>query len=191
MIYLIRHMQSEANVKQIAGGDYPLTEKGILDAKELAKQIDFKPDVLIVSPLIRAQQTASLLFSEKEFIVDSAFREIHFGDFEDTLMEDNEFLQTYKTRASMLHEVSHGDNIKERADKAIVRLLDYLPRGNVAVVCHDMIIRSIICRLKGEDLDNMPKYEPLTTNGCIVKFDLSSLLVFDEALRSIEQYETH
>ncbi len=34
MIYLIRHMQSEANVKGIAGGDYPLTEKGIIEAFE-------------------------------------------------------------------------------------------------------------------------------------------------------------
>lgn len=173
MIYLIRHMQSEANVKHIAGGDYPLTEKGIIEAHELKKQINLKPDILIVSPLVRAQQTAKILFPEKEFIIDNDFREIHFGDYEDTLMVDNEFLLTYNTTPSQLHKVTHGDVIKDRADKAIIKLLNYLSKGDIVIVCHDTLIRSIICRLKGENLDNMPKYKPLIPNGCIVKLDLS------------------
>ena len=65
MIYLIRHMQSVANVKRIAGGNYPLTDEGIKEAKRLKTRIEIKPDVLVVSPLIRALQTAQILFPEK------------------------------------------------------------------------------------------------------------------------------
>lgn len=177
MIYLIRHMQAENNSKLLVGGDYPLTEKGIHDGEKLREQIKLKPDLLIVSPLIRAQQTAQILFPQKEFIIDNAFREIHFGDYEGTPEVENEFLKTFKTTPSRLHEVTHGDVIKERADKAIIKMLDYLPKGEVAIVCHDTLMRSIICRLKGESLDNMPKYSPLLSNGCILRLDFSSTMV--------------
>lgn len=165
-------MQSEANLRRIWGGDYSLTEKGIKDAEELRSKINLHPDLLVVSPLVRAKQTAQILFPEKEYIVDTAFREIHFGNCEDTFMEDNEFLRIYNSAPSKLHELTYGDVIKDRADKAIVKLLDYLPYKTAVVVCHDTLIRSIICRLKGESLDNMPKYKPLLPNGSILKLDL-------------------
>ena len=174
MIYLIRHMQAENNSKLLVGGDYPLTEKGIHDGEKLREQIKLKPDLLVVSPLIRAQQTAQILFPQKEFIIDEAFREIHFGDYEDTPEVENEFLKTFKTTPSRLHEVTHGDVIKERADKAIIKMLDYLPKGEVVIVCHDTLMRSIICRLKGESLDTMPKYSPLLSNGCILSLNFSA-----------------
>ena len=176
MIYLIRHMQSEANLKRIWGGDYPLTDKGIHDAEELKRQINIQPDILVVSPLIRAQQTAKILFPEMKIITDNDFREIHFGDYEDTPMQNDEFSIMYKTETSRLHEIFHGDVIKERADKAIAKLLDYLPKGEIVVVCHDTLIRSIICRLKGESLDNMQKYKPLLPNGSILKLSLAATM---------------
>ena len=91
MIYLIRHTQSEANLKRIWGGDYPLTEKGIKDAHELKAQLTFHPDILVVSPLVRAQQTARILFPQMPMLIDEAFCEIHFGDYENTPMKDDEF----------------------------------------------------------------------------------------------------
>ena len=166
-------MQSEANLHRIWGGDYALTDKGVQDAQKLKEQINFTPDILVVSPLIRAQQTAKILFPSIKATVDSVFREIHFGDYEDTAMKDDEFSEIYRTLTSHLHEISHGDVIKERADNAITKLFDYMPYGTVAVVCHDTLIRSIICRLKGESLDNMPKYKALLQNGSILCFDLS------------------
>lgn len=169
-------MQSEANAKRMVGGDYPLTEKGVHDGEKLKEKLQINPDFLVVSPLVRAQQTARILFPKKEFTVDDAFREIHFGIYEETKEEDNEFLRTFKTTPSRLHEVTHGDNVKERADRAIVKLLDYLPKGETVIVCHDTLIRSIICRLKGESLDNMPKYIPLLSNGSVLKLNLTAVM---------------
>ena len=174
MIYLIRHTQSEANLKRIWGGDYPLTDKGIKDAATLKEQINFRPRVLVVSPLRRARQTAQILFPQITMTIDEAFREIHFGNHENMPMKDDEVLKIYQTATSRLHEFTHGDNVKERADKAILRLLDYLPQSDIAVVCHDTLIRSIICRLKGESLDNMPKYKPLLPNGSVLSISPSA-----------------
>lgn len=186
MIYLIRHLQSEANLKRIWGGDYPLTDKGIKDAYELKKRLTIHPDVLIVSPLIRAQQTAAILFPQMPVIIDDAFREIHFGDYENTPMKDDETLKIYQTETSRLSEFTHGDDLKERADKAISRLQDYLPQGDVAVVCHDTLIRSVICRLKGESLDNMPKYKPLLPNGSILSiFPTMTMEITDNAQKIV------
>ncbi len=172
MIYLIRHMQSEANLRRIWGGDYPLTEKGIADARDLHAKLTIQPDVLVVSPLLRARQTAAIVFPQMPAIIDEAFREIHFGDYEDTPMQDDEFSKIYKTETARLHEISHGDVLQQRADRAILRLLDYLPRGEVAVVCHDTLMRAIMCRLKGESLNNMPQYKPLLPNGSVLRLEL-------------------
>ena len=172
MIYLVRHMQSEANVKRIWGGDYPLTDKGIKDAEILRDKIKFYPDVLVVSSLIRAQQTAKILFPKNDIITDNRFREIYFGNYENTVMNESTGLQLYQTKPSMLHKETHGDNIKERADNAILAMLDYAMKGTVVIVCHDTLIRGIICRLKGEDIDKMPEYKTLIPNGCVVAVDL-------------------
>lgn len=171
MIYLIRHMQSEANLKRIWGGNYPLTEKGIQDAKSTKEKITFQPDILVASPLIRAQETAKILFPEMKIHTDDTFREIYFGDHEDVPMLDDEFKKIYQNEPSRLHQICNGDDIKARADKAILALLNYLPSGTVAVVCHDTLIRGIICRLKGEHLDNMPQYKPLLPNGSILQIN--------------------
>lgn len=168
MIYLIRHAQSEANLKRIWGGNYPLTDKGIRDTQNLRKRLTIMPDIIVSSPLIRAQQTAKLLFPNKNIITDDVFKEINFGNHENEVMSEDECLKIYQTKPSVLHEFSQGDIIKERADKAIISLFDYLPMGTIAVVCHDTLIRAIICRLKGEDLDNMPSYKSLLPNCGIV-----------------------
>ena len=86
------------------------------------------------------------------------------------------FQKTFDTIPSRLHEVTHGDIVKERADKAIIKILDYLPKGETVIICHEALIRSIICRLKGESLDNMPKYKPFLSNGSVLKLNFSPLL---------------
>jgi broad specificity phosphatase PhoE len=62
-LFFIRHCESEANLKNILAGqiDYPLTEKGVKDAKEIAFKFteEFNIDRIISSPLKRAIWTAA------------------------------------------------------------------------------------------------------------------------------------
>ncbi|MDK2858079.1 MAG: hypothetical protein PWQ29_1496 [Verrucomicrobiota bacterium] len=61
-LYFIRHAQSEANLQDILASrqNFPLTEKGRQDAREIAAE--FKTiasvDRIVSSPLLRARQTA-------------------------------------------------------------------------------------------------------------------------------------
>lgn len=58
-LWLARHGQSTANAGAAAVADTPLTEQGWRQAHALADRIDSAPDLLVISPLLRAVQTAA------------------------------------------------------------------------------------------------------------------------------------
>lgn len=64
-LWLVRHGESTANIG--VWNSQPeciaLTEKGKIQALEVAKKVDKKPDMIIVSPFSRAQATAEPLIS--------------------------------------------------------------------------------------------------------------------------------
>jgi 2,3-bisphosphoglycerate-dependent phosphoglycerate mutase len=64
-LWLIRHAESLANSGAATStpGDIPLSEKGFLQAKRLAEAINLQPDLIIVSPYLRSQQTAAPLIN--------------------------------------------------------------------------------------------------------------------------------
>lgn len=60
-IYLIRHAESTANAGA-ATSDFrkiPLTPKGHEQAEEISKKIEIAPNLIIVSPFLRAQMTST------------------------------------------------------------------------------------------------------------------------------------
>ncbi len=59
-ILYIRHAQSEANAggRTIDPASIAITEKGYAQSVSLAEEISEKPDLIIVSPYVRTQQTA-------------------------------------------------------------------------------------------------------------------------------------
>jgi broad specificity phosphatase PhoE len=63
-LFLVRHGQTEANVKGIEAGpmDYPLTKKGVKDASFIAKALSkTKINAVYSSPVFRAVETAKIL----------------------------------------------------------------------------------------------------------------------------------
>ena len=85
-LYVVRHGKTDWNVKGLLQGsiDTELNEDGILQAKELAKNIDLsKIDICVCSPLKRAKQTANILVEDKvKIIYDNLLVERNFGDYE-------------------------------------------------------------------------------------------------------------
>lgn len=61
VIWLVRHGQSASNAGLPAAGyaETPLTAIGQEQARELARRVDRQPDLLIVSPFLRAEATAA------------------------------------------------------------------------------------------------------------------------------------
>lgn len=66
-LFFIRHAESKANEQDILAGrlNFPLSERGLKQAKETSEKFcsTFKIDRILVSPLLRARQTAE--FFEK------------------------------------------------------------------------------------------------------------------------------
>ncbi|MFQ5399171.1 MAG: histidine phosphatase family protein [Anaerolineae bacterium] len=60
-IWFIRHGEStsNANLRTTHPADSPLTPQGEREAKSIAASFDHRPDLLIVSPYLRARQTAA------------------------------------------------------------------------------------------------------------------------------------
>ena len=63
-IWLIRHAESLANIGEATSTprEIPLSENGLRQADDLANSIDDRPDLIIISPYIRAEQTAEPFF---------------------------------------------------------------------------------------------------------------------------------
>jgi 2,3-bisphosphoglycerate-dependent phosphoglycerate mutase len=61
LTWLIRHGQSASNagLPAVGFGEVPLTPLGHEQAREVARRVDRQPDRLIVSPFLRAQETAA------------------------------------------------------------------------------------------------------------------------------------
>ncbi len=90
--YLVRHGQSEANLRRVTAGgglDSPLTELGISQAKELASVIHHlpvKPSRIYHSPMQRAKHTAEHINTtlKLDMVEIDPLREHIFGDWENT-----------------------------------------------------------------------------------------------------------
>ena len=86
-LYITRHGETKRNKEQRVLGrtDDPLSEKGLAQAAELAEKMkDIEIDMIFVSPLSRARQTAQAVGDVKDLIpiVDERLIETNFGDFE-------------------------------------------------------------------------------------------------------------
>lgn len=95
-IYLIRHGMTEANKQFRYAGrtDIPLCEEGIAEAEAVGgiKEIN----EVYVTPLIRTQQTAKILFPEAEQQIIPALQEMDFGDFENRNAQEMENDAAYR-----------------------------------------------------------------------------------------------
>ncbi len=79
-IYLLRHGTTDYNTQHRYQGqrDIPLSTAG----RQALCRADFDPDVVFVSPMTRARQTAHILFPDAEQVVVPGLREMDFGTFE-------------------------------------------------------------------------------------------------------------
>lgn len=92
-VYLLRHGETEYNAQKRYQGmhDIPLSESG----KAMLRRADVTVDTVYVSPLVRARQTASILFPDAKQVVCEPLREMDFGAFEgrsaDEMKEDAQY----------------------------------------------------------------------------------------------------
>lgn len=84
-IYIVRHGQSVANVKNLYGLDTRLTDKGIEQAKQISQEFKkLRFDAIYSSDFIRAKHTAEIIAKEHNLLVETkkALREKFMGVLE-------------------------------------------------------------------------------------------------------------
>ena len=155
-IYVIRHGQSEANLKSAHAGwaQVPLTEKGIAQAQEVQPRLrELRFDKVIVSDLLRARQTAENALPDYDYTYDWRIREIGVGQLEGLLVADCEVQlgETYiRNRLNRDFTAYGGENLEimqARIDSFMDDLTQEPEDARIAVVCHEGAIFSMLCHV--------------------------------------------
>jgi len=112
-ISVVRHAESEGNIKHIYQGVVPgtsLTKKGVGQAEQAGAILkNQKVSVIYCSPLARTLETAKKIAAETgaEIVVDERLREMNFGTFEGTVIDHAD--QMHK-QARLRHKFQEGAN---------------------------------------------------------------------------------
>lgn len=147
-LYFIRHGQTEANAQGILTGriETNLTQKGIDDAKELAKSLTEEFDYYYCSPLTRTHQTLKAIKGDVDFIVDERITEVSSGDWQGKLKTELP-AEEYDLYKKGLLNPPNGESLED-VDKRIKSFLDdmfskYIGDEKVLVVTHNAFMRNL------------------------------------------------
>ena len=147
-LYVARHGETEWNaLNKICGRtDIPLTERGLEQAKLLAANMaDKQLDVIIASPMIRAQQTAAAVSEaiDVPVLTDERLIEQNFGDFEGLDRGTPEYLANKRQFAYRYPGGESQMDVAYRVYGLIEELKGKYPDKNVLLVCHGGVCRSV------------------------------------------------
>jgi broad specificity phosphatase PhoE len=164
-LILVRHGETDTNKAGLALGraDVELNEHGRWQAQRLAVSLKEEPiDTIYSSPLKRALATAEPIASSHglEVQVDEGLIEMEIGEMEGlTFQQVREryphFLQLWLGGQAAYEAMPGGErllDVQERAWQAIERIHQRQEQGTVAVVTHNFVILTVLCRVLGLEL---------------------------------------
>ena len=152
MIYIIRHGQTDWNVEGRYAGriDVPLNEAGINSAKKLKEKFKNKGiDVVISSPLIRAQQTAKCI-TDKELILDDRIIERSNGDLEGKLKTEIEDEIDFNDPNEVRYNIESILDFRNRIEDFFNEIDNKYKNKNVLIVTHAGVSIYAKCHYEGE-----------------------------------------
>lgn len=147
-LYVIRHGETERNVKQLINGhnNGSLTKFGIKQAKEASKIIKkLKIDLIICSPLVRAKETCKYInVNNLEIIYDERIIERDSGDLEGEPISLINMNYWFDPNNEVIYKNSEGF---KKLYKRISDFLEYL-KGNyenktILLVTHGDVCKAI------------------------------------------------
>jgi len=190
-LYLIRHGETELNVKEVYYGwtDCGLSEKGVMQSEDLAdilQNVSFA--AVVSSSLIRAVATAAIVsgYTPDEIIKDDRLREQNFGDWEG--LHHSEIKEKYKEAWENWSSdwknaaPTKGESFFEmynRIKSSIEDILTEYKGKKVLIVSHQGVMRVIPMILLGLTVDvywsfiaeqgRYSHYEIDDTGHCIIR----------------------
>lgn len=166
-LYLTRHGETKWNVEKRLQGwkDSPLTDKGKNDASLLGNRLQSVPLTAIYSSTSgRARQTAELVrgFRAIPIFEDENLREIGLGDWEGKVHEEIremapvQFDQFWNQPERYVP--SSGESfieVQNRSFAVLERIIDTHQSGNILVVTHAVVLKTLIARMKGLPISSL------------------------------------
>ncbi|MBQ6525129.1 MAG: histidine phosphatase family protein [Clostridia bacterium] len=151
MIYIVRHGQTEQNLKKKLQGrsDYPLTELGREQASAVGdafRDAGIVFDQVYTSPLGRAVETAELIAGDVPIDVEEALIEMDYGPYEgidlfDLPPEVEEFFRDFTN-----HPAPDG---MEQLSSVVARAGAFLERLKAEAVHRDILLSTHAIAMKG------------------------------------------
>jgi alpha-ribazole phosphatase len=159
-LLVIRHGETISNAEQRFSGhqDVNLTEKGILQAEQLAYRLrDCQIDAIYASDLKRAIHTAKIIIGNRNipFYKEPHFREISFGDWEglkwDEINAEKEEGNSDNWWNQPDSPLPGGESLRDLRKRIVIALKKVIREQDeedkyktVAIVCHGGVSRMII-----------------------------------------------
>ena len=155
-IYVIRHGQTDYNVRNVFQGrkDIPLNSVGLKQAEETAKQFEgVHVDVILVSPLIRAQQTAQYVASVTGVkpIIEQDLIERSFGDMEGKPNSEEcniRMLLDYEKNYNIFN-VEPVQTLFKRVSNCLDKIITKYLGKEIVLVTHGGVAQAIDCYFNG------------------------------------------
>lgn len=181
-LYLARHGETEWNrLSKVQGRtDIELSEKGLIQAKLLAKRLERENiDIIYSSNLKRALKTAEAIAEYKNFCINESekYQEICFGPWEG--MTINEIKEKYsedyrKYREDPVNFVLPGAetffDLSVRTYNAIREIVNCNIGKNILIVSHGMAIKAAIIKILGIDIKNYTKFRIDNASISVIEF---------------------
>ena len=150
-VWLLRHAETEwsRSGKHTGRTDLPLTESGREVARAMGTRLDGRRFALVLSsPLSRARETAELAGLRVDATRDD-LREWDYGDYEGlTTPEIRESRPGWYLWRDGAPGGESADDVAARCDRVIAEVAEV--QGDVALVAHGHLLRSLAARWVGE-----------------------------------------
>ncbi len=156
-IYVIRHGQTDYNVRNVYQGqsDIPLNNVGMEQAKQVAEKFkNLKVDVILVSPLLRAKQTASYVskITGIPIVIEKGLIERSFGDMEGHHNREDcniSMLLDYDKNYD-IYDVEPIQDLFKRVHICMNKIIEnYKNKDNIVLVTHAGVAQAIECYFNG------------------------------------------
>jgi probable phosphoglycerate mutase len=166
-LYITRHGETEWNIQKRMQGwkNSNLTERGVANAKALGeslKEVKFKR--VYCSPLDRTKHTTELILNGRdiEVVYEENLREIHLGEVEGlNQQEANAVYPDFSIHfweKPHLYKAKSGEDfyqVRERVIKTLDKIIAENPKGNVLIVTHGVILKTIHSYFKNLPMEKL------------------------------------
>ena len=169
--FIMRHGQSENNVKEILNSDvknvFHLTEKGKNDVQKTAETIKEKFDLIISSPLQRTKETAEIVakvngYKVSDIILDNRLLEVGFGELEGA--SEDSYSKLFSNKRDFFYTTTRGVETRQSIKKRISELLNETEtkyKGKkILFVSHDASLWMMASVAQGCDVEETMTVKP-------------------------------